>query len=1157
MSEFNFTEILSQRKDLDHVKFAYDLGGNQFGLDTAFVGDVDINREKMAVSIVYADGNRRDGVGDLLEVGGIDLSRHQSNPIHLFDHGKIVQLPVGRTVDPDTGLYTGTIDPVSKTARDLVFFWQGKGKGFPGQTSGVAATNVKPYEHALFCEQIFQMLDDKYLNGGSIGYQVKHARELYPDYESGTPKGLHLLSVLKLESSTVVLPANGDTVRKMLAMPAIAGKPPCHYFVKSLQPYAPEKKATAVSGFNSKAAPEIVVIRKESHPFKAGAFIYRAYSSDGFNYGIGRDSPEQTEQEFRKQNSHLGEIIFQRKAQPSDGIDPAKARQILKDGEANGKPLTEKQRGMFGAAAGKDAKALRKKYKIYQRRPGKPGGPAGLSFTSDDVAIQGRLKPGDTVTARDYLGGGEGPAMMSGMPGAAAKPGDRLEVLGWSDNGRFLQLRNKRNGCEFTADSGKVRKSLDGMQTKGLIYSVIQSLTADGAKIYRGGNYHVGDVEVNFFDNESQARSFAERANSVHRYPGIHFHIEKVDEESPQRKPTGEMVKTKSLGDVRKKYRSVKDLRRRLRKSAPGSSLVYVRGKDLDELKREAELKGLKAEQVGSHGDLEKVKLTGDDGAIDGVAKAFGHVKSLNGKLEKTMSDVRTKALDQDDAQSETPEQEPYGAQVLRAMHKHHSDALRDYDEMLGPLEQEHVKKHVSDHLGNIEKFLGGTEKLWSKHYKDLPPLEGVGEDEGDELEDEEKDLTEDEADKVEGELDDVKEDLEEETADVEAKDMDTMDDAAAPADSGEDFPDDLVEEDKEEMKSLNRRIKQLRGKYKGLYTDNWSVQQDEENSAIWYVVDKDGVGYYIRASDGPVKYRSRAKAEATADKLNAKNGKSLHKCTATQKGLCPACKEAGKTECDCGKSLNGKIKGAIGGAVGAGLGAVAGGPAGAVMGGMAGDELTGKDLHHVQEAGGYLSKLAEPESEFGEEDKFKSYHYHKTLEGMAQLGEAHDDLNQTPTADDIPNADFKPGAGAKDFASEEEAEGHTAPAGSEEWAEEEADEPEHKTKLMGASKFFKELSQTNDFGDPHRQQAGQHAKALNDMANGGQEEEEEDTRGEEDVFEPGEMGEKSVKDDDEKETNGKSEKALPNLFKQYKEQNQQVNGLLKTIDQLSKRLTV
>lgn len=44
--------------------------------------------------------------------------------------------------------------------------------------------------------------------------------------------------------------------------------------------------------------------------------------------------------------------------QPSSDIDPGKARQILADGTIHGKPLTDAQRGMFGAAAGRGKKAL-------------------------------------------------------------------------------------------------------------------------------------------------------------------------------------------------------------------------------------------------------------------------------------------------------------------------------------------------------------------------------------------------------------------------------------------------------------------------------------------------------------------------------------------------------------------------------------------------------------------------------------------------------------------------------------------------------------------------------------------------------------------------------------------------------------------------------
>ena len=1274
MSAFNFAEIINGRsKDMDRSKYAYSLieGANQFGLDATFVGDIDIDRAKMAVSIVYADGTRRDGVGDLLEVGGIDLSRHQANPIHLFDHGKVVQLPIGRTVDPDTSLYTGMIDPVSKTAKDLVYFWQGKGKSFPDQGTGVAKANVKPYEHALFCEQIFQMLDDKYLNGGSIGYQVKHARELFPDYETGTPKGLHLLSVLKLESSTVVLPANGDTVRKMLAMDAIAGKPPCEYFVKSLQPYAPEKKAVVTGGFDAKATEAEWTECREKHP-------------------MGDRRME----------------CVEGKAQPSNEIDPKKAERILKDGEVHGKPLTDKQRDMFGAAADrKSIKELRRKYKAFGRCPGKPHH-AGYGSSRNRAIREGALPPGTRVIARVYMGSGLGRPHPYPEDGSrrrhAAKPGDRLTVVDWSESSGVIQLRLRNDdGVEFTDFPDHVRKGLESgsVQTKSPQKTGVwkDPKTNKWWVIDENGNNVLGPFWT------------MEGARSANSY----------------------QYGQKSLGEVRKKYRPVSALRKRLRKSSPGSSLVYVRAKDLDQLKQEAAVKGLKAERVGSHGDLEKVRLTGSDDMIDGMAKLYGNVKSLEGATEaktlkkrevdevavkyqralqqygennmatqraeiryrelkdqweqqtgqkygrmkslegvmetkaaakfsigqkvaikeessgalsegkvtnraqgssgwfyvvtltsgghvnareselvastkgksmsdnvktkmvsesyekgrnaafdgkqehhnpyrpvnskefqewlkgyrdakqeisgeKSMSDnVKTKALEQNNSPAPTPDSEPYGAQILRAMHKHHSDALRDYDEMLGPLEHEHVKKHVTDHLGYMEKFLSGTEKLWGKHYKDLPPLEGT-----EDMEEEDKDLTEDEA----GEIAD---DLVEETEDTEpkTKDADSMEDEGVPADSRESFPDDLVEEDKEkDEKALRAKQKRLRGQYKAL-----------------------------------------------------PNGKA--------KAVCPGCKKAGKAECDC-KNLNGKTKIIYGDdcegednddpecramfahnakgknhageyrekiapLVAAGLGAVAGS--------MLGD----KELSKVGEAGGYLSKLSEPESEFGEEDKFKSYHYHKTLEGMAQLDEAHDSLEDPENK--VPPAEFEPGAGAKAMEAGEvtvvdskdgkysgewneasladakaaiaslkvSGTGHTysiqnrdgtvvevikkmitksAPS-TEEWAEEEASEPAHKSCLMGASKFFKELSQTNDFGDPHRERAGQHAKALNDLAGGGQSEEEDETPPEEVVaIEPGEMGEMG-------------EKGLDTVLKTYKEQGEMISTLSRTIERLANRL--
>jgi hypothetical protein len=41
------------------------------------------------------------------------------------------------------------------------------------------------------------------------------------------------------------------------------------------------------------------------------------------------------------------------KRRPSSRISPRKAAKILHDGSVRGHPLTKKQRGMFGAAAGR------------------------------------------------------------------------------------------------------------------------------------------------------------------------------------------------------------------------------------------------------------------------------------------------------------------------------------------------------------------------------------------------------------------------------------------------------------------------------------------------------------------------------------------------------------------------------------------------------------------------------------------------------------------------------------------------------------------------------------------------------------------------------------------------------------------------------------
>lgn len=217
----------------------------QYGLDVVLPQDVRLDESRMGIWIPFADGNKRDGVGDLLEVEGIDLSRHQANPIVLFDHGKKVALPVATASDPDTGAYTVAIDAKARTAGAMAYFYQGKGMAGVG--------NDAEYAHAQFCEQLYDLMVKKFVRGGSIGYTVVSAREIPADWERGIPKGLHLLRVKMLELSSVVLPCNQstvgkslsaysamvrDTARRILSMGKVCGKPLSPYLVKSLTPLA-------------------------------------------------------------------------------------------------------------------------------------------------------------------------------------------------------------------------------------------------------------------------------------------------------------------------------------------------------------------------------------------------------------------------------------------------------------------------------------------------------------------------------------------------------------------------------------------------------------------------------------------------------------------------------------------------------------------------------------------------------------------------------------------------------------------------------------------------------------------------------------------------------------------------------------------------------
>ena len=111
-------------------------------------------------------------------------------------------------------------------------------------------------------------------------------------------------------------------------------------------------------------------------------------------------------------------------------------------------------------------------------------------------------------------------------------------------------------------------------------------------------------------------------------------------------------------------------------------------------------------------------------------------------------------------------------------------------------------------------------------------------------------------------------------------------------------------------------------------------------------------------------------------------------------------------------------------------------------------------------------------------------------------------------------------------------AEGHSAPPGTEEFAQEEAQEPEHMKTIHGASGFFKELAFARDFGDPHRQKAAYWKSAIDPLY--AEEQMEETVEDKQD--EPGVVmeGEESPRDEEEEEVMGEmGEKSLASVLAQ------------------------
>lgn len=645
-------------------------GAGSYGFDVPFGDSLDIDEGRMALKIPFADGNRRDGVGDVLEVGGIDTSRHRQNPVVLFDHAKTVALPIALAEDPESKAYTVSIDPVNKSASLIAHFYQGKGMGQRVKRS-------EEFDHALFCEQLFDLAAKRYLRAGSIGYQVVKAMPLRADYETGTPQGLHLLQVLMLEGSLVVMPANQDTVRKMLDLPQVCGKPLSPYLVKSLSPYAPTEKKT-VSGYRS----------------KGGYFDECPRDAQGHCKPQGKyDEAIHT----RRPKRHRGEEL---RSESGDGYR-------AEDGETEKPELSIHE--------------VDSKWHVYEGKEHLAG-----PFDTEEEALAEKDELLG-VTPQDSTENVREDEHQEEPEEQEEAPKEKVDEKSYKED--FRESRDDYENPLSRSDVplanrrqlglGEIKKDLDkpairtGRQAARLDTGPVRTETQTPKVQVPQGR---GPVDPQMIRRDRRAARLAKGVEKP-TAPGMEETEWEKDMKEPKSPGIQEVDWQKTL-EVRRKYRKAVSNSnvRRWSRSKSGRAIVHVMAKDADAVEKMATEKGLEAENLGGKGGIYKFRLKGGDTGIDEVAKMFGRsVKSLS------TPDTRSKVM------SDAPM--PLSAQVLKRLHEDASLVIQEYDSWMGALEHPEVKEYLKGFLGSLSGHLDSLEELGGKAHPDLKDLFGGAKD--------------------------------------------------------------------------------------------------------------------------------------------------------------------------------------------------------------------------------------------------------------------------------------------------------------------------------------------------------------------------------------------------------------------------------------------
>lgn len=1002
------------------------IGNSQYGMDVVLPEELEIDERRMSAWIHFADGNRRDGVGDQLAIEGVRTERHQKNELCLFDHGKTVVLPIGKTRDPETNEYTVVLDPVSQTGKANVFFYSG---------NGLNNTNrAAEFSHAIFCEQLFDLLARKFLKGGSIGYTIVRAKELPPDRERGIPAGLYLASVNLLEVSVVGLPASPDTVMKSKCFGCqdnylewkdnirscigrnCCGKPLSPVLVKSLQPYL-EKSLVWSNGAD----------------WKGNVYTKGLMGTGGEVAGL-----------------------------PVNSLKPKEACALLHKGEVNGKPINPSEQGLFSEACNRQ-KTLRKGKAMPNDKDVGTIGKKSMMERREKYrrakAFRRRLRKSAAGASSMWIASKD----LDLLRNAAGEKGVKLQWLGSSDGREKVKLLGDDENIDALALKYGKRyatrvkgKSRMKVKTKGLNFMQVMYNEDDHRWYVFDGFKQIAGP----YNTRTEATNIL---NSIKESEGAFDpDWEAYSKENPMERPyKGAGIKMK------------------------------IKTKAIDPMMEE---------DMGD--DTLDIEVMGDEPDLD---------VDIEEDLDTGDMDIEEKDMGSD--------MEKYGAQVLRRIHQHHIILMEEYDEMMNMLEEETVKKHLQAILEHQEEVLEATEDLFTSLYAENEPL----------------------ADAM---------------GSVGEKDMDAeaIEDADIPGDSDVDDlpPEEEAVEGMMTKGMKNKRTKGAMGAAAGA-----------------------GLG---AVAGGPV-------GAVIGGALGASASKGVKK-----KGI-PAAVGAIASNPRVQAAGRGAVRGAVAGALtGKGMNTKKKGCSCHATKDLTRDELgditdelenvkddLNEDFENVESKGwGYKSMLGDrhgrlkesheflkglgcPDSKFDDEERLKSYHYHKTMDDVDSfLTKAwHKDINGTAgvphgnlSETNVPPPKWKPGVGAQKTINSGPGQppkpmpGKAMP-GSDEWKDEEMREPEHLDNTMdpmadmevqtkcayphqqivkGASSLFKALSMERAFGEPHRTKALMCAKDMEPMVNDIMEEEMEAeemmdadngmAKGAEEgtPFEPGDMDTKSIK---------------------------------------------